>query len=366
MVKVLFDHQIFSMQRFGGISRYFANIHTGIKKNGEISSELGVLHAKNHYLAEHDFALSSNVSKLLFKKEKRINKWNKWYSQYLIRKNNFDIFHPTYYDPYFLSEIKKPFILTVHDMIHELFPKYFTNNDPFAHYKRLLIEKASHLIAISESTKADLQNIYSIPDEKISVVHHGYIENLETSTPCGLDIYPKNCILYVGERSGYKNFFKFISAIKPVLDKHPSINVICAGGGALGSAEYEFIFRKKLTSRIKQLGTSDGQLKYLYQNSLLFAYPSLYEGFGLPLLEAFANKCPVVASNTSCFREVAGNAAIYFNPSDEDDIQQKISDLIEDVELRSRLIIAGEKQLQKFSFEKCLKKTQEIYHSLAK
>ncbi len=365
MVKILFDHQTFSMQRFGGISRYFANLYNGINQQEGYLCDLSLLYTQNHYLSNQSFPLTGLIGNSLLKKESRRYKWNKWYSRYEISENNFDIFHPTYYHPYFLKKLHKPFVLTVHDMIHELFPEYFTPKDPFTTYKRLLIEKATHFIAISQSTKDDLQKIYSIPDTKITVIHHGFTAPPFKVMSTNTYNVPENYILFVGDRSGYKNFFKFISAITPILGKYSEITVICSGGGPFNIVEQEFLIRNKIHSRVKQINVSDEELGLLYKNALLFVYPSLYEGFGLPLLEAFYYNCPVVASNTSCFKEVGGDAVVYFDPLDINDIKNAILAVLENNELRMQLKISAGEQLKQFSFQQCLEKTLSVYRAIA-
>src|SRR6185312_13522450 len=119
-MKVLYDHQIFSMQKYGGISRYYANLHKGISGRQGYNTELGLLFSDNAYIKNE--RLPAQGLNGLIKKQSRRYKYNKWYSKYLLQQNNFDVFHPTFYHPYFLKSLKKPFVLTVHDMINELFP----------------------------------------------------------------------------------------------------------------------------------------------------------------------------------------------------------------------------------------------------
>src|ERR1019366_610887 len=128
--------------------------------------------------------------------------------KYLVKQNDFEVFHPTYYHPYFLKSLKKPFVLTVHDIIYELFPEYFAT-EPYKFYKQKLLSLADHIIAISECTKNDIQKFYDIEDSKISVIHHGYqipMNEVPSIFYSANDPY----ILFVGDRFGYKNFDLFI------------------------------------------------------------------------------------------------------------------------------------------------------------
>ena len=177
-MRVLYDYQIFQDQKYGGISRYFCEIISRFPK--EITPIISSIYSENHYLqslypliatknlkTEEVFFSSYNFKGkwrlyALLKKHfplifNEYSKVNLDYSIQLLQKQNFDIFHPTYYNPYFLEYIgKKPFVLTVHDMIHEKFPHYFSYKDKTAEWKQLLLPKAHSIIAVSETTKQDI------------------------------------------------------------------------------------------------------------------------------------------------------------------------------------------------------------------
>lgn len=360
-MRILFDHQIFMLQKYGGISRYFANLNASLNNTSGVSSELALLYTHNYFVKERAY-LSQTAGGFLLKKERKLNKWNKRYSELKISKNEFDVFHPTYYDPYFLDKIKKPFVVTVHDMIHEMYPEYFPFDEHTAHFKRRLFEKADHLIAISESTKKDLQLIYNIKGDKISVIHHGYqISNDEENA---FEPPLSDYILFVGDRTKYKNFNKFIDAIVPLMNRNPDIGLICAGGGVFQIVEQELLLRKKI-SNVMQISANDEELKILYRKALVFVYPSLAEGFGLPILEAFANACPTIVSDISPFREIAGLACAYFNPNDVEDMSNQIEKVIYSSEAGHQLRNAGGIQLKQFSLGECVEKTIKVYQSLS-
>jgi glycosyltransferase involved in cell wall biosynthesis len=359
-MKVLYDHQTFILQKYGGISRYFANLHHHLNTRPDFDCKLSVLYSKNYYIQGKSYLLPFFGDRLL-KKHKRLEKWNKWYSEKQISNNEFDVFHPTYYDPYFLKKLKKPFVITVHDMIHELYPEWFAGYDSFVKYKRLVFEKADHFISISEATKKDLQAIYNIPEDRISVVHHGY--KISTSSESSFTPPFSNYILFVGDRATYKNFNRFVSAVIPILNMNPDIGIICAGGGAFTIVEEELFVRKGL-ARVTQISANDDELKILYQKALVFVYPSLCEGFGIPILEAFANHCPAVVSDIECFREVGEDACIYFDSNSIDSISTSIETVIKSVQLAKRLKDLGDIQLNKYTMEVCAFKTAEVYKRL--
>ena len=359
-MRVLFDYQIFLDQKYGGISRYFANLHYGINAQNDSSSKLGLLFTDNAYIKNQQ--LPAGVFNKFIKKESRRFKYNKWYSKHLLQQNNFDVFHPTYYNSYFLKSLKKPFVLTVHDMIHELFPQHFEKGFDAFKYKGEVINRADHIIAISECTKNDIQKFYNIDDSKISVIYHGYQMQTSAGVSTSFAINGKY-ILFVGDRSGYKNFNLFIRAAAPIILKY-SIKLICAGGGPFRPEEIKLIRELNLIDSAQQLTVTDDQLASLYKHAEAFIYPSLYEGFGLPVLEAFYNNCPIIMSNTSALPEVGGDAAVYFNPMDEQSVAIAIEQVVSDNDKQDTLREMGKGRLKLFSFETCLQKTLQVYHSL--
>jgi glycosyltransferase involved in cell wall biosynthesis len=364
-MKILFDHQKFSLQRYGGISRYFAGLNEGLNTRPGISSKICALYTENEYIKDLHFLFNNTTGKLLFHGHRnRIIRWNRRFCEWNLKLNNFDIFHPTYYDPYFITQIKKPFIVTVHDMIHESLPQLFADSQLVIAQKKILIEKANALIAISEHTKQAIINCYPHTEAKITVVPHGYILN-SALADAGLAL-PDKYILFVGERWHYKNFLPFVSAISNLLNGDKQLHLVCAGGGAFTSIEKEVFSKLNFSGQCRQVNATDAELKQLYTRAALFAFPSLQEGFGLPLLEAFANNCPVVCSNSSCFPEIAGDSAEYFNPADSASISGAIEKVLNDGNLSQNLIRKGQQKLQSYTFDKCIDNTIQVYSSLLK
>lgn len=358
-MKILFDHQAFSNQKYGGISRYFANLHYGLKATAGVESKLGLLLTHNAYINKKSLPAGGLLEHVINKQSRR-NKYNKWYCRHLLKQGDYDVFHPTYYNPYFLDLVKKPFVITVHDMIHELYPHYFAPQDPLtAGYKKQVISRADHIIAISACTKRDLQKFYAIPDEKITVIYHGFkmSDNLAPIAP--LETNDKY-LLFVGDRAGYKNFDLFIKAVAPLLLKH-SLRLICSGGGSFTGTESHLFINLNITDRIQQISASDAELASLYAHAEAFIYSSLYEGFGLPVLEAFNNNCPVIMSNTSSLPEVGGEAALYFDPMSQQSIAAAIDNVISNKTLQSELRTKGKQRLGLFDFDNTLKQTINVY-----
>lgn len=363
MIKILYDHQIFSMQRYGGISRYFANLHHEFSLQKNVRSSIGVLESHNCYLPLNRKPLSRIIRNTLHS-PLPLYAENEWYSKRLIKQNSFSVFHPTYYNPYFLPLLKKPFVITVHDLIHELFPHYFSPEEMRdAAWKKLLVENASHIIAISQSTKTDLQRMHNVAEEKVTVVYHGY--NAMATAAHTQEPPVDNYILFVGERIRYKNFLRLLSVFHELAKDDAGLNLVCAGGGEFKANEVEKINQYQLSGKVFQISANEAELAQLYRCARLFVFPSLYEGFGFGLLEAFANGCAVAASNTSCFKEVGGDAVAYFNPDDEAEMKNVLSTVLNNQSLAEDLKQRGHQQLQNFSMEKCAEATLEVYKKVA-
>jgi len=362
-MKILYDHQMFDAQVYGGISRYFANLVSGFRKYDRMETEVSVLSTRNYYLKNNvKFRLKGFLKNYLLSKAKRLKSFNKNYSKICISRGQFDIFHPTYFHPYFLKFLRKPFVLTIHDMIYELFPGYFTSADLTAEYKRELVGAADHIIAISQTTKNDLIRLLNVPEEKITVVYHGYTPSGTSADP-GL-ILPQRYILFVGSRDNYKNFERFAVAFSILKQTYPDIMLICVGGGEFTTKEFDYFVELGIAASLVQLNVNDNELFWIYKKAVAFVYPSLYEGFGLPILEAFEANCPVLASDIPCFREVAGEACRYFDPYDEESMASSLIDAVAKMDFSKSLILKGRKRLEHFSMEKCLAGTLEVYNKV--
>ena len=362
-MKILFDHQIFSLQKYGGISRYFANLHKGFNISSKAFSYITSLYSNNEYIKEERFALNNPMGEKLFKgKPKRLYNWNRRFARWSLRLRNFDVFHPTYYDPYFVRYLKKPCVVTVHDMVHELYPQYFADAADVITRKKKVMERANLLIAISEFTKQDIIKIYPEMADKIRVVYHGYL-GLTVKAELNANL-PEKYILFVGERWHYKNFPVFVEGISKLLQADANLKLVCAGGKAFTADEFELFNRYSISSQCLQMDVTDTILQQLYSQAKLFVFPSLHEGFGLPLLEAFANQCPVICSDSSCLPEIAGNAALYFNPQKPEQIFQLTQKVLSSAYLQNELKKKGLDRLLLFSFDTCIEKTLQVYQSL--
>jgi glycosyltransferase involved in cell wall biosynthesis len=330
-LRILYDGQTFAMQKRGGISRYFTELAKNIP-----NTTLAVEQSENVYLAPFlppEARVAPQDSTALALR--------------LIEAGQFDVFHPTYYNLYFLEKLlwtRKPFVLTVHDLIHERFPELFSANDATLACKRLLMPRAKRIICVSENTQKDLLAHYPVDPKIVSVIHHG--PPFEGLAPGPQTVeFPGRSILYVGNRGSYKNFAFFWHTLLGLLEQQKDLRLVCVGGGEWrGEAHAQVVHYPHL---------SESDLFHAYQNAQCFVFPSLYEGFGLPILEAWAAGCPCVLANASCFPEIGGEAALYFDPHSQKELLQSISSVLENSELKNELILKGKERLKAFSWSKC-------------
>lgn len=381
-MRVLFDHQAFTMQTHGGVSRSFVELYHHFPQ--EVEATIGVLESDNvyiqwlggikpseyqyhHFLWDKDFCGKGYLHRWYDKLTGGgyYPDYNKNNSIKLLQEGNFDVFHPTYFDDYFLPYLNgKPFVLTIHDMIPELYPQYFARDDFQIVKKRKLAPLASAIITVSEHTKRDVVRLLDVPESKVHIIYHGCsFPALWEAKP----IYDLPYILYVGERRGYKNFIPFVKSIAVILKSHPTIHVICTGRPFV---DEELRLMDSLCIRerfIHHWAKSDAVLFTLYHNALCFIYASEYEGFGIPILEAYQAECPVMLNNASCFPEIAGDAAVYFTLDERrNNLPEVMEHFInmttsEKMQLREK----QNKRLKLYSWEKAAQELYQVYLSVA-
>ena len=366
-MKIAFDSQIFSQQRYGGISRYYHKLASELSNLSQDVSIFAGVH-KNHYLSLFPDGVVRGymLSRFPPKTSKIINKGNHYLADYQMRQWRPEVIHETYYSNYISSLKATPRVLTVYDMIHELYASEFPKKDIVTQRKRNACHRANHIISISDNTKKDLIELFEIPPEKITVIHLAcdiYIKPDHNSSSSS--DYSKPFLLFVGSREGYKNFNGLLKAISLSKKLINDFNIIAFGGGIFSAEENVLIhtlgFKK---NQVRQVGGDDSVLALLYQSAAAFVYPSLYEGFGIPPLEAMAYECPVISSNTSSMPEVVGLAGEFFNPNDNESIRSSIENVVYSPAHISELKAKGLDTINNFSWKKCAKETLKIYESL--
>ncbi len=361
---IAYTSQIFMDQVYGGVSRYFARLCRELHAMGESPEILGLFH-RNAYLGDLPRGITGArpVGDRFAKVARKIN----FATAHLrLRVRRPDVIHETYFRDSAAGPRGIPTVLTVYDMIHELFPEDLPPDEPTAGWKKTAAARADHIICISESTRRDLGRILGIPMEKMSVVHLAF-DPMAESPMESAPPHPRPYLLYVGQRGGsYKNFTGLLHAYASSPRLRAEFDIVAFGGGPLSEAEKELIGTLGIPEqRIRQTGGSDGLLSSLYRHARVFVYPSLYEGFGLPPLEAMAQGCVVAASNTSSMPEVVGDAAELFDPTDTGMMARAIERAAFDGEVRRTLEAAGSERLGHFSWRKCAEETLAIYHRMA-
>lgn len=356
-MNILYDNQIFTWQRFGGISRYFVELIKNL--DADVEYKLPLFSSDNQYLEDNNLAQYRHLfGKKDFKGKKRIvSTLNNMAFDRALRRNIVDIVHPTYYDQRFLGHIgSRPFVLTVHDMTHEVCASFFHANDSTSLNKKTLCKKASKIITVSHNTKKDLVELFGVNPNKIEVIHLG--QSFSRSTDQTLYL-PDRYVLFTGQRGGYKNFDRFVRAFAMLHD----IDLICTGS-PFSASELALFKTLGISARVRSIFVTDSEMSELYSRASLFVFPSLYEGFGIPILEAFAALCPVALSNRSSFPEIAQGAGAYFDPSDIDSIYETMNKVISDDKLRENMTMQGAVELAKFSWQNMGRRTCETYKSV--
>ncbi len=373
-MKVLFDTQIFDWQINGGISRYFIEVLNRLRQDPEVDVCFKCRHSYNTYIQGTPWLTNQPVLKNLHFKGKLgalklINQQiNRPWSNRQLRKSQCDIFHPTYYDPYFLNTLgHQKMVLTVYDLTNEKFNDHTPLTTKVLDWKKQLIGRADHIIAISENTRKDVIEYYQADPAKVTTVYlsGGFDKSvLDAPRDPEMDQFSSPYVLFVGSRGTYKNFNAFAKEAAPVLVRE-NIHLVLAGGGPMSAAEQALLQELGIADRVKAYAhVSDKLLAQLYQSALLFVFPSLYEGFGLPVLEAMQCGCPALLSNNSSLPEVGGPAAAYFDPLTPGALTLALSELIPDEPRRQQMKTEGYQQATRFNWERTATGHRDVYKKL--
>jgi len=356
--RVIFGPEIWSLQNEGGISRYFQELIRGLSES-EIS---GKILTQNHANSRMSGARSERFEILSLKD---LNNPYKEISRLLAQEPEGRIFHPTYYSKN-LVEIRGPktkMVVTVFDMISELFLERKPRFRKVVDEKRISLEKADHILSISRQTKDDLVRVYSVPEEKITVTYLGsnlhLLPSVTSETPA---IGP--FILYVGKRSGYKNFSNFVTAYSHSKSLMSNFSIIAVGGGEFSPRENLELQNLNIADKVSQINANDEVLAKYYRKAACLVYPSLYEGFGLPPVEAMSLNCVVIASSGGSIPEICNGAAEYFDPTNVDSIEQVLEATLADEQQMQKMRLMGLALAESFTWEKTAAKTIEAYKKI--
>jgi len=363
-MRVLFDHQIFGHHSYSGISRYLFEIASGMAVNhGHDVSVVAPLYV-NGYLRHSPAQLRVvGVPVPEFRRSARLYRSiNSLLAGPLMTALKPQIVHETYYSRHRLAPSSARIVVTVHDMVHERLPHLFSPTDPTPMDKAAAVARADHVICISENTRRDLIDLLDVAPEKTSVVRHGF-SLVEAPEDASADLNSRRpFLLYVSYRGSHKNFMALMRAYAASKMLSTEFDIVCFGGGPLGADERMAIEALGISGeRVSQVSGDDKVLASLYRQAAALVYPSLYEGFGIPPLEAMSFGCPVACSNTSSLPEVVGDAAVMFDPDDLDEMRTAVERVATEGSLRQTLVERGQARIKQFSWRRCAEETLFAY-----
>lgn len=358
-MKILFDPQIFQIG-YSGMRRYYSVLYSGL-----IDAGVEIVTPEESAFSKEPVE-KSFLDKTLPKKLKRVvDKFSFYRTQKnyyrALAKFEYDLAYITSpaFETDFLNYIQRnPFVMTVHDTMQIARGLHtFVDQPRDTMALGYLANHAEQVASVSNYTKNDLCNKYLVDPAKTQTV---YLANFLNSDAEEIPDLPERYVLNVGTRNGRKNFYEWLKAIAPSLKNHPDIYVIITGA----LTKYEELFYEKLgvsDQILTRENVTDAQLVTLYRRALCLVYPSLYEGFGLPVIEAMANGCPVVASNCTSIPEVAGQAALYIDPMDPKSMLNAFDKFINTPTLQKELSEKGREQSKRFSKEKFISGMIDVF-----
>ena len=368
-MRILYDGEIYRAQTAGGINSYFASLIGRLPASYQptmlVAEDCGVSQPVHPRLKIRRQQETNNTNSNVF--EGYYSRLKRRYFRPNTDSSRFDLAHPTYYQLVTgeeLSSYRCPVVLTVWDMIHELFAAHMDPEGVFADIKRKAIQAADAIICISENTRNDLLERHPTAETKVRVTP--LAPDLEIGFIDGPEMVPSRpYFLYVGSRSVYKNFHGLAAAFARAVSAMPEIT-LCVVGAPFNEGELSLISKLKLTSHVESYGyVANNHLTKLYRHSIALVYPSLYEGFGIPPLEAMACETAVLASRVASIPEVVGDAALLFDPQSPDELINGLLLLLDSPSERERLIARGRERVRMFSWNRTATKTLEIYRSVS-
>ncbi len=356
-MRVLFDHDVFVGQKTGGVSRYFSELARRMPAYGVEVVVFAGIHNNTH-LRGLNGIIGARVPTL--RGISRLRQKSASVAQRLyLSLARIDIVHKTFYDPAPVGRARK-LVVTIYDMIPELFPEHF--DQTASERKRSLCRDADLVICISDNTRRDALRLYGLPEAKVRTIPLG----TSLAQFCGTDPLRRTrpFLLWVGGRHGYKNFAGFLKAFAGTERARRVFDVVCFGGGSFQASERRELEFLGLERQFFNMFGDDALLAACYRGARVLVYLSLYEGFGLPILEAMATGCPVITSSVSSLPEVGGSAAIYVDPRDVDAIRTVLERSLFHDDLLSQKRLEGVTRAKKFSWDLTAQRTAAAYAEL--
>lgn len=361
-MRVALDEQIFAVQAYGGISRLFYEKASAYVRDSSLGVSVDPLDAPvvNEYLL-HD----AELSRLL--RVRRAPGPYRALAHYFARRRrqqDVDVVHNTFYLPRGLSEhAGSRRVVTVYDMIPELLPSTRRRMD-FLTEKHAYVRRADHVVCISESTRRDLLRVYPDIHAPVTIAYPGVGPSFRPDLP-RVEGLPEPYLLHVGNRSSYKDGATLLRAFALIASDFPDHTLFLVGGGPLTRAERDLIDSAGLQSRVQQRSLPDSQVPAVYAQATVTVFPSRYEGFGLPAVEAMAAGSPLVLADTSSLPEVGGEAALYFPPGDDRALAHVLTDALRDEGARMNLRRLGLDRARSFTWSRYAAANVEAYRAVA-
>jgi glycosyltransferase involved in cell wall biosynthesis len=346
-MRVVIGYEIFSAQRAGGISRYFTSLHDELVEMGIDAHLVAGVHDNCIVRSQpkvYGFRLR-RAPRLLYRSVDRF--LAPMFEEALVGGHRPSIYHRTYFHrppPRRSSAVA----ITLHDTIMLRHAEFADVAPAMRRAFKAGCDAADVIFTPSSYTRDCIVDELGVGDERIVITPHGVkppaIEDRAEA--------PRNSILFIGQRSvRYKNFSVFVEGVAQS-KVGASCPLVLFGGGSLIPGESELLDRRGLLGRTVVSGGDDAALWRALRNAALLVVPSVEEGFGLPVLEGIAAECPVVCSTGGALPEVGGNAAVFFDPADPGQLAEAIDRVLDDSQVRARLVAAGRQRAEQFTWRK--------------
>ena len=363
-MRIYYDHQLCSLQDAGGASRYHYELAKYFSGLPDVETETFLGMNASVYPFDGLGSTKARVMSFTGPFPKGVLRYaaNELIGNSIAPfRGKFDVYHPTHHRIMPLVRSRR-IVITHHDCIYERFP-VFRFTDEVLRAKKILFERADAIICISEASRKDLLEIYNIDRGRTHVVYHGISPLLHCGQAARMIAQKmrREFLLYVGSRAPYKNFDALLAAFRDS-GLHKSLDLLVLGGGPFTAEETSKAEHLEIGKHVVSIPLSSEELLGAgYSMAKLFVYPSLWEGFGLPPLEAMVAGCPVAASRRGAIPEICRDAPFYFNPEDADSIKKTLSQAIYDEEARKRAIHRGKEVSADYCWEKCGEETLAVY-----
>jgi glycosyltransferase involved in cell wall biosynthesis len=355
-----------------GIGTYIRNILRHLARIDQVSEYVLLCAAADMHVAP---TLGPNFRAVL-EPSPNYSIREQWHVPLVLQRERPDVYHaPHYVLP---AAVTCPSVVTIHDCIHLMFPQYLPNRRAYLYARTVMwaaARRADAILTVSEASKRDILRFFDVKPEKVVVVHNAIDERFWTP-PAEEDValvreryqLEHGFVLYAGNIKPHKNLIRLIEAFDQIRRGGFEEMKLLIIGDEISKmpALRRAVHQHHLHKHVRFLGyVSDETLAILYRLAAVFVFPSIYEGFGLPPLEAMASGTPVVTSNVSSLPEVTGDAAVLVNPHDTSSIVAGVRRVLSDPDFANQLRVKGPVRAREFSWERSVAKTRELYERVA-